>query len=108
MQCPEQLRLEQFYESALRRWAQLSMPALDGGTYLVDRARRRTIEERYAAKIRLRAHMPTTVPGRVKVFRVLLVSIGLVALVVLTIAVGVHAFLAAVGHYAPWEQIWAG
>ncbi len=98
MQCPEQLSLEQFYESALRRWVQFSMPALDGGTYLVDRARRRTVAERHAAKSRLRAHMLTT----------LLVSIGLVALVVLSIAVGVHAFLAAVGHYAPWEQIWAG
>jgi hypothetical protein len=52
--------------------------------------------------------MLTTAPGQEKVFRVLLVSIGLVALVVLSIAVGVHAFLAAVGHYAPWEQIWAG
>jgi hypothetical protein len=77
MQCPEQLRLEQFYESALRR-------------------------------CRLRAHMLTIAPGRVKVFRVLVVSIGLLALVALSIAVGVHAFLAAVGHYAPWEQIWAG
>jgi hypothetical protein len=108
MQRSEQLRLEQFYESALRRWAQLSMPALDGGTYLADRAWRRTVEERHAAKSRLRARMLTTAPGQEKVFRVLLVSIGLVALVVLSIAVGVHAFLAAVGHYAPWEQIWAG
>ena len=63
MQCPEQLRSEQFYEIAL---------------------------------------------GRVKVFRVLVVSFGLLALVVLSIAVGIHAFLATVGHYAPWEQIWAG
>jgi hypothetical protein len=104
----EQLRREQFYESALRRWAQLSMPALDGGAYLVDQVRRRTVEGRQAAKSRLRAHMLTTAPGRVKVFRVLLVSIALFALVALSIAVGVHAFLAAVGHYAPWEQIWAG
>jgi hypothetical protein len=108
MQRPEQLRMEQFYESALRRWAQFPVPALDGGTYLVDRARRRIVEERHAAKSRLHARMLTTAPGQVRVFRVLLVSIGLVALVVLSIAVGVHAFLAAVGHYAPWEQIWAG
>jgi hypothetical protein len=46
--------------------------------------------------------------GQVKAFSVLLVSIGLVALLVLAIAIGIHAFLAAVGHYAPWEQIWAG
>jgi hypothetical protein len=45
MQCPEQLRLEQFYESALRRWAQLCMPALDGGIYLVDQIRRRTVPD---------------------------------------------------------------
>jgi hypothetical protein len=44
----------------------------------------------------------------VKALSVLLVSIGLFALVALAIAIGVHAFLAAVGHYAPWEQIWAG
>jgi hypothetical protein len=108
MQCPEQLRLEQFYQSALRRCAQLSMPALDGGTYLVDGVRRRTAEERHAAKSRLGAQMLTTEPARVKVFRVLLISIGLLALVALSIAVGVRAFLAAVGHYAPWEQIWDG
>jgi hypothetical protein len=39
---------------------------------------------------------------------VLLVSLGLLALVVLLIAIGIHVFLAGVGHYAPWEQIWAG
>jgi len=108
MQSPEQLRLEQVCESALRRWAQLSMPALDGGTYLADQVRRRTAQERHAAKSRLRAHMLTTAPGRVQVFRVLLVSIGLLALVALSIEVGVHAYLAAIGHYAPWQQIWAG
>lgn len=43
-----------------------------------------------------------------KAFTVLLVSIGMLALVALAIAIGVHAFLAAVGHYGPWEQIWAG
>ena len=46
--------------------------------------------------------------GHVKVFSVFLVSIGLLVLVALAIAIGVHVFLAAVGHYAPWEQIWAG
>jgi hypothetical protein len=46
--------------------------------------------------------------GHAKVFGVFLVSISLLALVVLAIAIGVHAFLAGVGHYAPWEQIWAG
>ena len=52
--------------------------------------------------------MLTTVPGQVKVFRVFLLSIGLLALVALAIVIGVHVFLAGVGHYAPWEQIWAG
>jgi hypothetical protein len=46
--------------------------------------------------------------GQVKGFSVLLVSIGLLALVVLALVIGVHVFLAGVGHYAPWEQIWAG
>jgi len=52
--------------------------------------------------------MLTIASGQVKAFSVLLVSISLIALVVLAIAFGIHAFLAAVGHYAPWEQIWAG
>jgi hypothetical protein len=52
--------------------------------------------------------MLTRASGDVKVISVLLVSIAFVALVALGILVGVHAFLAGVGHYAPWEQIWAG
>jgi hypothetical protein len=52
--------------------------------------------------------MLTIAGGPVKVFSAFLVSIGLLALVALAIAIGVHAFLTAVGHYAPWEQIWAG
>jgi hypothetical protein len=52
--------------------------------------------------------MLTIAGGQSKVFSVFLVSIGLLALVGLVIAIGVHVFLAAVGHYAPWEQIWAG
>jgi hypothetical protein len=50
----------------------------------------------------------TIVGGQVKVFSIFLVSSGLLGLVALAIAIGVHLFLAAVGHYAPWEQIWAG
>ena len=46
--------------------------------------------------------------GQVKGFSVLLVSICLLAALALVIAIGVHVFLAGVGHYAPWEQIWAG
>jgi hypothetical protein len=52
--------------------------------------------------------MLTIAGGQVKVFGVLLASIGLLALVALAIAIGVHLFLTDVGHYAPWEQIWAG
>jgi hypothetical protein len=52
--------------------------------------------------------MLTIADGQAKGFSVLLVSIGVLALVVLAIAIGVHVFLAGVGHYAPWEQIWAG
>jgi hypothetical protein len=52
--------------------------------------------------------MLTIAGGRAKVFNVFLLAIGLLGLVALGIFVGIHAFLAAVGHYAPWEQIWAG
>jgi hypothetical protein len=52
--------------------------------------------------------MLTIANGRGKVFTAFLVSIGLLALVALSIAIGVRVFLTAVGHYAPWEQIWAG
>jgi hypothetical protein len=52
--------------------------------------------------------MLTIAGGHVRVSSVFLVSVALVALVALAIAIGVHVFLAAVGHYAPWEQIWAG
>jgi hypothetical protein len=46
--------------------------------------------------------------GHGRIFTVFLLSIGMVALFLLVIAIGVHAFLTAAGHYAPWEQIWAG
>ena len=52
--------------------------------------------------------MLTIAGGHVRLFSVFLVTIGLLALVALMIVVGIHVFLAAVGHYAPWEQIWAG
>ncbi len=52
--------------------------------------------------------MLTIAGGHVKVFSVFLVIIGLLALVALVIVVGIRVFLAGVGHYAPWEQIWAG
>jgi hypothetical protein len=52
--------------------------------------------------------MLTIAGGHAKVLNVLLLAIGLLALVGLGIFVGIHAFLAGVGHYAPWEQIWAG
>jgi hypothetical protein len=52
--------------------------------------------------------MLTIAGGHAKIFNVFLLAIGLLALVVLGIFVGIHVFLAAVGHYAPWEQIWAG
>jgi hypothetical protein len=54
------------------------------------------------------ATMLTIANGRGRVFTAFLVSIGLFALIALSIAIGVRAFLTAVGHYAPWEQIWAG
>jgi hypothetical protein len=52
--------------------------------------------------------MLTIAGGHAKVFNVFLMAIGLLALVALGIFVGIHVFLSAVGHYAPWEQIWAG
>src|SRR5882757_7953530 len=58
MQCPEQLRLQQLYDAALRRWAQISMPTqLDGErTYLAEQVRLRVMQERDTAKDRLRYH----------------------------------------------------
>jgi hypothetical protein len=52
--------------------------------------------------------MLTIAGGQTKVFSVFLIAIGLLVLVALVIAIGVRVFLAGVGHYAPWEQIWAG
>jgi hypothetical protein len=52
--------------------------------------------------------MLTVTQGHAKGLSVFLVSIGLLFLVALAIALGYRAFLAGVGHYAPWEQIWAG
>lgn len=54
------------------------------------------------------ATMLTKASGDAKMLSVFLVLIALVALIALGVVVGVHAFLAGVGHYAPWEQIWAG
>jgi hypothetical protein len=48
------------------------------------------------------------VEGHAKGLSTLLVTIGVLALVTLGVILGIHAFLAAAGHYAPWEQIWAG
>ena len=52
--------------------------------------------------------MLTIAGGHAKVLNVFLLAVGLLALVALAVFVGIHVFLAAVGHYAPWEQIWAG
>jgi hypothetical protein len=52
--------------------------------------------------------MLTFAGGHAKIVNILLLAIGLFALAALVIFVGIHVFLAAVGHYAPWEQIWAG
>jgi hypothetical protein len=52
--------------------------------------------------------MLTIASGNAKIVNVFLLAIGLFALAALVIFVGIHVFLAAVGHYAPWEQIWAG
>jgi hypothetical protein len=52
--------------------------------------------------------MLTIAGGHAKVLTVFLLTVGLLALAALVIVIGVHVFLAAVGHYAPWEQIWAG
>ena len=52
------------------------------------------------------AHSPAKVFN--KAVSVFLVTIGLLAIVALGILIGIHVFLAGAGHYAPWEQIWAG
>lgn len=46
--------------------------------------------------------------GQARVLHVVLLAIGLFALGTLAVFVGIDVFLSAVGHYAPWEQIWAG
>ena len=46
--------------------------------------------------------------GLHKTASVFLVTIGLLALVAIGILLGIRVFLAGAGHYAPWEQIWAG
>jgi hypothetical protein len=58
MECPEHLRLQQVYEAALRRWAQVFLPTDFYGerTYLAEQVWTRVIEERDAAKSRLVAH----------------------------------------------------
>ena len=56
MECPEQLRLEQLYEAALRRWAHFSVLTRGEGTYLAEEIQRRVLEERDEAKERLRVH----------------------------------------------------
>ncbi len=48
------------------------------------------------------------VEGHATGFSTLLFTIGLLALIALFVVLGIHVFLAAVGRYAPWEQIWAG
>ncbi len=52
--------------------------------------------------------MLAMVGGQLKVFNVFLATIGVLAVVALFIFIGIHVFLTAVGHYAPWEQIWRG
>jgi hypothetical protein len=52
--------------------------------------------------------MLTVAGAHVNMLSVLLIAIGLLVIVGLVVVVGIHVFLAAVGHYAPWEQIWAG
>jgi hypothetical protein len=46
--------------------------------------------------------------SQTNLFIVFFVSVGLIAVVVLAIIIGIHAFLDGAGHYGPWEQIWAG
>ena len=48
------------------------------------------------------------VEGHGKGLSTLLVTIGVLALLALAVLFGIRVFLAAAGHYAPWEQIWAG
>jgi hypothetical protein len=58
MACPEELRLQQLYDAALRRWAQIQTPSqlFEQSTYMTEEVRRRVLIERNAAKSRLSMH----------------------------------------------------
>jgi hypothetical protein len=58
MTCPEKIRLQHLYETAIRRWAQVqaSSQFVGQSTYLTEEIKKRVLAERKAAKIRLSMH----------------------------------------------------
>jgi hypothetical protein len=58
MACLEKIRLQQLYDAALRRWAQMqaSSQLFGQSTYLTEEVRKRALAERNAAKARLSMH----------------------------------------------------
>jgi hypothetical protein len=57
MVCPEKIRLQQLYNAAIRRWAQVTSSQLFARlTYLTEEERKRALAERNAAKARLTGH----------------------------------------------------
>jgi hypothetical protein len=59
MTCPEMLRLQQLYDVALRRWAQIQASSQLFGqpAFISEEARKRMQAERDAAKARLTMHL---------------------------------------------------
>jgi hypothetical protein len=57
MTCPEKIRLQQLYDTAIRRWAQATLSQLFGqSAYLTEEVRKRALVERNAVKARLTMH----------------------------------------------------
>jgi hypothetical protein len=58
MACLEKIRLQQLYDAALRRWAQIqaSSQLFGQSTYMTEEVRKRVLAERNAAKARLTMH----------------------------------------------------
>jgi hypothetical protein len=68
MTCPEKIRLQQLYEATHKRWAQMHESSQTSGenTWLVQEVLRRALNERDAAKDRLKAHQRSCQTCRIR------------------------------------------
>ncbi len=67
MDCPEEQRLQQLYEAAIRQWVQIeaSSQLLGQPTHLTFEVKRRALADRNAAKARLTMHRQNCMKCRV-------------------------------------------